>query len=105
MSGYVPSTEQLVTEIVVRDMKRSTDFYLRLGFELLRETGDFVELTWEDHRLFLAQLSAFHDIREIELPARPRFPLANIRVMVSNVDDHWKVANEIGAQIITPVAD
>ncbi len=105
MSGYVPSTEQLVTEIVVRDIKRSTRFYLRLGFELLRDAGDFVELTWEDHRLFLAQLSAFPEIKDVEFPARPKFPLANIRVMVSNVDDHWRVANEIGAQIITPVAD
>ena len=33
MSKYVPPIEQLVTEIVVRDIKRSTDFYCRLGFE------------------------------------------------------------------------
>ena len=43
MSEYVPPIEQLVTEIVVRDIKRSTDFYRRLGFELLRDGGDFVE--------------------------------------------------------------
>src|SRR5438445_3167250 len=100
MSKYVPPIEQLVTEIVVRDIKRSTDFYCRLGFELLRNGGDFVELTWEDHRLFLAELSALHGIRHVELPAAPKFPLANIRVMVPNVDDHWRVANEIGAQVI-----
>ena len=105
MSTYVPSTEQLVTEIVVRDIKRSTDFYCRFGFELLRDGGDFVELTWEDHRLFLAELSAFHEIKEVVLPAPPRCPLANIRVMVPNVDDRWRVANEIGARIIVPVAD
>ena len=34
MSEYVPPTEQLVTEIVVRDVRRSTEFYLRLGFRL-----------------------------------------------------------------------
>src|SRR2546428_5840591 len=82
MSKYVPPTEQLVTEIVVRDIKRSTDFYRRLGFELLRDGGDFVELTWEDHRLFLAELSAFPEIGKTDLPAPPKFPLANIRVMV-----------------------
>jgi catechol 2,3-dioxygenase-like lactoylglutathione lyase family enzyme len=51
MSEYVPPTEQLVTEIVVRDVRRSTEFYLRLGFRLHRDGGDFVELTWDDHLL------------------------------------------------------
>jgi catechol 2,3-dioxygenase-like lactoylglutathione lyase family enzyme len=105
MSNYVPPVEQLVTEIVVRDIKRSTDFYRRLGFELLRDGGDFVELTWEDHRFFLAEPSAFPETGEIELPARPTFPLANIRVMVPNVDDRWKLAKEIGADIVVPVGD
>ena len=48
MNRYVDPTEQLVTEIVVRDIKRSTEFYRLLGFELLRDGGDFVELTYED---------------------------------------------------------
>jgi catechol 2,3-dioxygenase-like lactoylglutathione lyase family enzyme len=105
MSRYVLPIEQLVTEIFVRDIKRSTDFYCRLGFELLRNGGDFVELTWEGHRLFLAELSALRGIGHVALPAAPRFPLANIRVMVPNVDDYWRLANEIGAQIIVPIAD
>ena len=105
MSKYVPPIEQLVTEIVVRDIKRSTDFYRRLGFELLRDAGDFVELTWDDHRLYLAELSAFHEIGAIELPVPPKFPLANIRVMVPDVDDRWRVANEIGARIVVPIGD
>ena len=105
MSKYVPPIEQLVTEIVVIDIKRSTEFYCRLGFELLRDGGDFVELTWEDHRLFLAEISAFPEIGEIEFPAPPKFPLANIRVMVPNVDDCWRVANEIAARIVVPVGD
>ena len=105
MSRYVDPTEQLVTEIVVRDIRRSTEFYRRLGFALLRDGGDFVELTWEDHRLFLAESSAFHEVDHVELPAPPPFPLANVRVMVSNVDDHWRLANDIGARIIVPIAD
>src|SRR5512138_3363890 len=48
-SEYVPPTEQLVTEIVVRDVRRSTAFHLRLGFRLHRDGGDFVELNWDDH--------------------------------------------------------
>lgn len=105
MRVYVDPTEQLVTEIVVRDVRRSVDFYSRLGFELLRDGGDFVELTWENHRLFLAELSAFHEVHDVELPPPPKFPLANFRVMVPNVDEYWKLANEIGAQIIVPIAD
>ena len=105
MVGYVRPTEQLVTEIVVRDMRRSVDFYRALGFELLRDGGDFMELTWEDHRLFLAELSAFRDVIGVAAPARPALPMANTRVMVPNVDDYWKLANEIGAPVIVPIAD
>lgn len=104
MSRYVNPTEQLVTEIVVKDIKRSIDFYQRLGFHLLRDGGDFVELTWEDHRLFLAELSAFRDAHDAALTT-PAFPVANVRVMVRNVDEYWKLVNEIGAQIIIPLAD
>ena len=67
MTRYVDSTEQLVTEIVVRDIRSSVAFYGRLGFELLRDGGDFVELTWEEHRLFLAELSAFRDVEHAVL--------------------------------------
>jgi catechol 2,3-dioxygenase-like lactoylglutathione lyase family enzyme len=104
---YVDSTEQLVTEIVVRDIQRSTKFYRELGFQVLRDAGDFVELTWENHQLYLAELSAYHDIDndDAELPEPPKFPLANIRVMVPNVDHYWNLAKEMGVHIIIPIAD
>ena len=105
MDRYVHPTEQLVTEIVVRDVARSVDFYRRLGFALLRDGGDFVELTWEDHRLFLAEISAFHEVTGIALPASPTFPLANVRVMVPDVDAYWRLANKLGARVIIPIAD
>ena len=103
---YVDSTEQLVTEIVVRDIQRSTKFYTQLGFKLHRDAGDFVELTWEDHRLFIAELSAYHEITNtVELPEPPKFPCANIRIMVPNVDEYWKLSIKIGARIVIPIAD
>ena len=104
---YVDSTEQLVTEIVVRDIQRSTKFYSELGFKVLRDDGDFVELTWEEHQLYIGELSAYHEINsdDIELPKPPKFPLANIRVMVPNVDDYWKLVKEMRAQIVLPIAD
>ncbi|HET9594394.1 MAG TPA: VOC family protein [Anaeromyxobacteraceae bacterium] len=105
MNEYVTLTEQLVTEIVVRDVRRSTEFYLGLGFSLHRDGGDFVELTWEDHLLFLAEVSAFPKIAEVAPPARPRLPIANVRVMVSNVDEVWTLANKLGAPIVLPIGD
>jgi catechol 2,3-dioxygenase-like lactoylglutathione lyase family enzyme len=105
MSRYVEPIEQLVTEIVVRDIARSVEFYRRLGFELLRDGGDFVELTWEDHRLYLAEPSAYHDASSADPPAAAGFPLANVRVMVADVDRYWKLANEAGARVVVPIGD
>jgi len=105
MRRYVDPTEQLVTEIVVRDIGRSVGFYRSLGFELLRDGGDFVELTWEDHGLFLAELSAFRDAPDAALATPPSFPSANVRVMVANVDECWRRVNEVGAAVILPIAD
>lgn len=104
MSNYVHSTEQLVTEIMVKDIRKSMSFYQQLGFVLLRDAGDFAELTWEDHRLFLAEVSAVHDLK-IENLQQSAFPIANVRVMVPDVDAYWKLANQIGARVIVPIAD
>ena len=35
----------------------------------------------------------------------PKFPIANIRIMVPNVDHYWKRAKEIGAKVVIPIAD
>jgi len=105
VSRYVDSTEQLVTEILVTDISASINFYLQLGFMLLRAAEDFAELTWEDHRLFLAELSAFHDAVRADPSPQPKSPRANVRVMVPDVDDYWQRAKEIGAEIILPIAD
>ena len=70
----------------------------------MRDGGDFVELTWEDHRLFLAEISAF-DVQQAERGQPSEFPLANVRVMVPNVDECWKVATDVGARIIVPIGD
>jgi catechol 2,3-dioxygenase-like lactoylglutathione lyase family enzyme len=80
-----------------------------LGFRVRRDAGDFVELSWEDHLLFIAELSAYHEVTSddntTKLPQPSKFPLANIRIMVPNVDEYWKLVKEMGAQIIIPVAD
>ena len=102
---YIDPTEQLVTEVVVHDIKRSVAFYRSLGFELLRDAGDFVELIWEEHRLFLAEISAFQGAEPAGLLQPAEFPVANVRVMVPNVDDCWKVASDVGARVVVPIGD
>ena len=105
MSNYVDSTLQLVTEILVRDIARSTAFYRSLGFELHRDGGDFVELTWDDSFLFLAELSAFPEVPQPPAPSSPAFPPANVRVMVPDVDRLWALADEVGATVVIPIGD
>ena len=99
MTHYVDPTEQLVTAIFARDIRKSVEFYRKLGFELVREDSGFVELGWEGHLLFVSD--AFCE----ELTASPGFPRGNIRVMVPNVDDYWELAQEMGARVIWPITN
>ncbi|MGH7932578.1 MAG: VOC family protein [Candidatus Binataceae bacterium] len=97
MKPYVDGTEQLVVEIHVRDIERSRDFLETFGFDVIRDEGDFIELKWEHSRLFLEQLHG--------APAPPADPIANLRVMVPNVDDYWARAQKLGARIVRPIED
>jgi catechol 2,3-dioxygenase-like lactoylglutathione lyase family enzyme len=97
MSRYVDSTEQLVVELFVRDLQRSLEFYQALGFDLLRREPTFAVLAWEEHRLFLDQ--------QADLPAPPRQPVMNVRVMVSDVDRIWERVNALGLRVVAPIAD
>ncbi len=97
MNRYVDPTEQLVTEIFVRDIRKSTAFYRRLGFGLVRDDGDFVELAWEGHRLFLDERPDMGPV--------PDTVQANVRVMVPDVDRYWELAREMGARVLAPIQD
>jgi catechol 2,3-dioxygenase-like lactoylglutathione lyase family enzyme len=97
MASYVPPTEQLVVEVYARDLARSVEFYQALGFELLAAESDFIVLAWENHRLFLEARP--------DLPAPIDQPQANVRIMVSDVDRYWLIAQQIGAPVIKPIAD
>jgi len=99
MTGYVDPTDQLVTEILTRDIRRSVAFYCKLGFELLRDDGGFVELGWEGHRLFLSD-----ELKE-KMNASAPLPQGNVRVMVPNVDDYWALSQELGARVLSPITD
>jgi catechol 2,3-dioxygenase-like lactoylglutathione lyase family enzyme len=97
VTPYVPPTEQLVVEVYARDLPRSIAFYQALGFEVLSVEADFVVLAWEHHRFFLEARP--------DLPAPIDYPTANMRIMVSEVDRYWAIAQQLGAPVIRPIAD
>lgn len=96
-SKYVEAPEQLIVEIYVRDVKRSTAFFEQLGFAVVRSEPTFVELGWDDSRLYLEQL-----------PGQPNPPatiVANIRIMVSDVDRYWKLCQEMKLPVKRAIGD
>jgi len=94
----VPSTSQLVLELFVRDLERACAFYEHLGFKRVGMHDRFVELSWEDHLLFL-------DERK-DLPPPPAAgPRANVRVMVNDVDAAWERAQALGATVAQSIAN
>ena len=97
MNSYVNAGEQLVVALYVRDMKESSEFYQSYGFEVVRDEGTFMELKWEDARLFLSAVPG--------TPLPPVAPIGNMRVMVPDVDAYWNLANKMGANILSPIED
>jgi catechol 2,3-dioxygenase-like lactoylglutathione lyase family enzyme len=97
MKSYVNQGEQLVVALYVRDLKTSSEFYCSYGFEVLRDEGTFMELHWEDARLFLSEVPG--------TPPAPTNPIGNMRVMVPNVDKYWNLAKEKGAAILSNIED
>jgi len=94
---YVDSGEQLVVELYVRNVQESTAFYEKLGFKALRKEPTFVELGWENSRLFLEQFP--------NQPAPPATLVANIRIMVPDVDRYWKICGEMQLPVKNPIAN
>jgi catechol 2,3-dioxygenase-like lactoylglutathione lyase family enzyme len=94
---YVEADEQLVVEIYVQDVKQSAAFYEKLGFKVRRREPLFVELGWETSRLFLEQIPG--------QPAPPKTLVANIRIMVPDVDRYWKLCGDQKAPVVKPIAD
>ncbi len=89
--------EQLVVEIVVRDLDRSIAFYSALGFMLERRDAGFAALRWEGRLLFLDQRS---DLPELSGPSR-----ANVRILTGEVDSVWAAAQTLDLPVEQPIAD
>lgn len=97
MEGYVNQGEQLVIALYVQDIKKSSEFYRSYGFVVLRDEGTFVELKWEDARLFLSEIPG--------TSPPPTNPIGNMRIMVPNADEYWNLAIEKGAKILSNIED
>jgi catechol 2,3-dioxygenase-like lactoylglutathione lyase family enzyme len=96
-AGEPPQRAQLVTEIAVRDLKKSVAFYRALGFRTAFTEATFAELQWRDgHKLFLSEQKGRAPIAT---------PAANLRIGVAKVDEAWAVARRMGAKVITPLGD
>jgi catechol 2,3-dioxygenase-like lactoylglutathione lyase family enzyme len=97
MARYVEPTEQLVIEIRARDLRKSVGFYRQIGFELISDEADFATLAWESHRLFIGEVP--------HLPPPADFLQAHMRIMVPNVEDYWKLVNQMSVRIIKAIGD
>lgn len=89
--------DQLVVEIMVRDLDRSLEIYTSLGFTLERRDGDFAALRWGKRRLFLDHRS---DLVPLGGPSR-----ANVRILTSDVEAIWAVAQTLGLSVERPIGD
>jgi catechol 2,3-dioxygenase-like lactoylglutathione lyase family enzyme len=89
--------DQLVVEVMVRDLDRSLALYTALGFTLERRDGGFAALRWGERWLFLAQ--------QAELPAPSGPTRANLRILVPDVDRLWTLAQALGLPVEQSIAD
>lgn len=96
MEQELPENQaQGVVEIVGPDLDSLLGFYLSLGFELERRSGDFAVVHWQGTRLFLA--------------GNPDAPVTDcwrsLRIMVDDVDARWDEANRLRLEVNNPIAD
>jgi catechol 2,3-dioxygenase-like lactoylglutathione lyase family enzyme len=87
---------QGVLEIVGPDLEDLLGFYVSMGFELERRSGDFAVVHWQGTRLFLAG----HTQAQVADQC-----WRSIRIMVDDVDALWRKANDLRLRIVNPIAD
>lgn len=98
IGSAVELAEQLVAEVMVRDMERSLDVYVALGFVLERREHGFAALRFGGRRLFLDER------RDLPPPTGGPAP-ANVRMLVPDVDDAWATALALGLAVERSIGD
>jgi catechol 2,3-dioxygenase-like lactoylglutathione lyase family enzyme len=89
--------DQLVIEIMVRDLDHSLAIYTALGFTLERRDGNFAALRWDGREFFLDQRA---ELAPTSGPAR-----ANVRILVPDVDAVWGKVVKLGLRVDQPIGD
>ena len=95
MADYANPGEQLVVALYVDDMGEAVSFYQGLGFTVVRNEGIFVEVRWEQARVFIVAREG--------VPTHPPYRFGDLRIMVPNVDDYWNLVTQLGLRIIRPI--
>ncbi|RZA33544.1 MAG: hypothetical protein EOP92_20310 [Lysobacteraceae bacterium] len=96
MEQELPENQaQGVVEIVGPDLDALLGFYLSLGFELERRSGDFAVVHWQGTRLFLAG----------NPDAAVTDCWRSLRIMVDDVDARWDEAKRLRLEINNPIGD
>lgn len=90
--------DQLVLEIYCRDIAASTAFLTGLGFRVDRAEPHFVELRWGRSSIYLEQVTDAPGALDAALPNHGQ--VANVRVMVPDVDDAYRRAVARGCTIL-----
>ena len=98
LERYVDSQNQLIAELYVKSARISKEFYKKFGFGVVRDDGWFVELQWEDSRIFLEETD------NPDLGSDGNLA-GNIRVMVPDVDEYWSLAKNSDVKIIKPIGN
>ena len=97
LGAYTEPDDQLVVEIHVRDVEASARFYRTFGFQLLRTEPDFAELLWDKSRLLLQGVAG--------QPEPPGTVIANMRIMVPDVERYWRMVQEMGLCVVKPLGE
>jgi catechol 2,3-dioxygenase-like lactoylglutathione lyase family enzyme len=95
MANYVNPGEQLVIALYVDDMGEAVSFYQGLGFTVMRDEGTFVEVRWEETRLFIVEREG--------VSTNPPYRFGDLRIMVPDVDYYWNRATQLGLRIVRPI--
>ena len=97
LGAYTEPDDQLVVEIHVRDVEASARFYRTFGFQLLRTEPDFAELLWDKSRLLLQGVAC--------QPEPPGTVIANMRIMVPDVERYWHMVQEMGLHVVRTLGE
>lgn len=86
-----------MVEVYVRNLQASSGFYRRVGFEVVRDEGTFMELQWESVRFALKERA--------DAPPPLPHPVGTLRILVPNVGAYWHLAQNMAVPVLWPIAN